>query len=168
VETRPFKGLVVANLILNNWDWKTSNNKVYDAPGAPGAPGSPGGGGRLYVVRDLGASLGQTSFPALLNVKPLSNLPQGSRNDVEDFEKQGFIKGVEGQRVKFDYNGIHGGLVDHVTVADVVWACRLMSRISDQQWNEAFRAAGYDASSQQRYVAKLKAKINEGLALGPQ
>jgi hypothetical protein len=159
VDTQPFKGLVVANLILNNWDWKTSNNKVY------GASGESVGGGRLYVVRDLGASLGQTSFPGLLNVKPLSNLPQGSRNDVEDFEKQGFIKGVDGQRVKFDYNGIHGGLVDRLTVNDVVWACRLMARISDAQWNDAFRAAGYPAEVQQRYVAKLKAKIGEGLAI---
>lgn len=28
VNTQPFKGLVVANLILNNWDWKTSNTRV--------------------------------------------------------------------------------------------------------------------------------------------
>src|SRR5688572_21046285 len=30
VGSRPFGGLVVANLILNSWDWKTSNNKVYE------------------------------------------------------------------------------------------------------------------------------------------
>ena len=29
VGSRPYAGLVVANLILNNWDWKTSNNKIY-------------------------------------------------------------------------------------------------------------------------------------------
>ena len=39
--TQPFKGLVVANLLLNNWDWKTSNNKVYElsATAAPGRGG---------------------------------------------------------------------------------------------------------------------------------
>ena len=37
VSTQPFKGLLVANLILNNWDWKTSNNKVYDLADRDGA-----------------------------------------------------------------------------------------------------------------------------------
>jgi hypothetical protein len=27
--TQPFRGLIVANILLSNWDWKTSNNKVY-------------------------------------------------------------------------------------------------------------------------------------------
>jgi hypothetical protein len=159
VETQPFRGLIVANLLVNNWDWKTSNNKIYDVAG------DTGGGRRLYVVRDIGASLGQTSFPAVLNFKPLSGLPQGSRNDVDDFEKQDFIKGIDGQKVKFDYRGVNGGLVDRLRVNDVVWTCRLMARISDQQWADAFRAAGYDGAVQQRYIAKLKSKISEGLAL---
>ena len=38
VTTQPFRGLVVANLVLNNWDWKTSNNKVYHITGRDGAP----------------------------------------------------------------------------------------------------------------------------------
>src|SRR5262245_47049752 len=28
--TRAFKGLVVANLMMNNWVWKTSNNEIYE------------------------------------------------------------------------------------------------------------------------------------------
>jgi hypothetical protein len=54
VHTRPFKGLIVANLMLNNWDWKTSNNKIYEVTRADG------GVERQYIVRDLGASLGKT------------------------------------------------------------------------------------------------------------
>jgi hypothetical protein len=46
-----------------------------------------------------------------------------------------------------------------------VWGCRLMSRVSDRQYDDAFRAAGYTDDVRQRYVAKLKAKIAEGLAL---
>ena len=59
VSTQAFKGLVVANLVLNNWDWKTSNNKVYDVSSADGSAR------RVYVVRDLGASLGKTTLSAL-------------------------------------------------------------------------------------------------------
>jgi hypothetical protein len=159
VATQPFKGLIVANLILNNWDWKTSNNKVYDVADGNDPPR------RRYVVRDLGASLGKTSFPGFLKWMPTRGLGQGSRNDVEDFEEQGFIKSVEGRRVKFDYRGIHNRLVDTLTVEDVVWACRLMARVSDEQWHDAFRAAGYEEAQRQRFITKLKSKIREGLTL---
>jgi hypothetical protein len=154
--TQPFKGLVVANLILNNWDWKTSNNKVYVDTRSRR---------QMYVVRDLGASLGKTTFPQFLKWTPLRMGKQGSRNDLEDFEAQGFIKDIDGDRITFDYKGINTRLVDTVTVQDVVWACRLMSRLSAQQWDDAFRAAAYEPVERQRFIAKLKSKINQGLAL---
>ena len=47
----------------------------------------------------------------------------------------------------------------------MIWACRLMARVSDAQWTDVFRAAGYPEDTRQRYVTKLKAKIAEGLAL---
>ena len=159
VSTQPFKGLLVANLILNNWDWKTSNNKVYDLAGRDGATR------RVFVVRDLGASLGKTTFPRFLAWTPFRAMAQGSRNDVAGFEEQALIKKVEGQQVTFDYRGIHNGLVDMLTVDDVVWTCRLMGRLSDRQWRDAFRAAGYGDAEQQRFITKLKSKIDEGLAL---
>jgi hypothetical protein len=42
-------GLVVAMMMINNWDLKTSNNKLYEVIGGGGSPR------RLYVARDLGA-----------------------------------------------------------------------------------------------------------------
>jgi hypothetical protein len=162
VGSQPFQALIVANLMLNNWDWKTSNNKIYNRHGVQDGPR------QVYVVRDLGASLGKTSFPKILRLTPARGFGQGSRNDVADFEAQGFIKGLDGQRVKFDYNGIHPKIVETVTVDDVVWTCRLMGRISDAQWHDAFRAAGFPEGEQRRYVEKLKSKIRDGLALaGP-
>ena len=86
VGTQPFQGLVVANLMFNNWDWKTSNNKIYDLHDAREGPR------QVYVVRDLGASLGKTSFPSFLRWTPTRAMAQGSRNDVDGFEHQGFIK----------------------------------------------------------------------------
>ena len=156
--TQPFKGLVVANMILNNWDWKTSNNKVYDVARSDGGPT------RIYIVRDLGASLGKTSAPALTRWLG-SRMAQGSRNEIEDFESQGLIRGVEGDRVDFDYKGIYKGVVESVTAADVAWASQRLSRLSDAQWNDAFRAGGYPPDIAARYIAKLKSKIAEGLAL---
>jgi hypothetical protein len=162
VGSQPFQGLLVVNVMLNNWDWKTSNNKIYDRPNATDGPT------RVYVVRDVGASLGKTSFPQFLRWTPMRGMGQGSRNEVDDFVEQGFIKEIDGQQVKFHYNGIHQKLVDTITVKDVVWTSRLMSRVSDEQWRDAFRAGGFTPGEQQRYVDKLKSKIRDGLALaGP-
>ena len=156
--TRPLNGLVVANLIINNWDWKTSNNKIYDLTNPDGS------GERRYVVRDLGASFGKSDAPVLARVLG-DRIPQGNRNNLEDFEKQGFIKRVTGNRVEFDYGGIHQTIVDAVTVEDVVWTCRLLARLSDEQWTAAFTAGGYPPDQAARFIAKLKSKIAEGLAL---
>ena len=119
----------------------------------------------MYVVRDLGASLGKTTFPAILKWTPMRGIGQGTRNDLEGFEEQGFIKGVSGNRVEFHYRGIHNRLVDTVSVDDVAWACRLLAELSDRQWDDAFRAAGYPEAHRRRFVAKIKTKIGEGLAL---
>ena len=156
--TQQFKGLVVANLIINNWDWKTSNNKIYDIVSADGT------GERRYVVRDLGASFGKSDAPVLARVLG-ARIAQGNRNNLEDFEKQGFIKSVTGTRVEFDYGGIHQHIADAVTADDVVWTCRLLSRLSDEQWKAAFTAGGYPPDQAARFIAKLKSKIAEGLAL---
>lgn len=160
VSTQPFKGLVVANVLLNNWDWKTSNNRVYQVEESSG--GRPR---RLHVVRDLGASLGRTSLSPLLRPFRIESFKQGSRNDIDGFESQGFIEKVTGDHVSFDYRGIHGRLLNTLSPRDVVWACELMSRLSDGQWNDAFRAAGYLPEESRRYVTKIKSKIVEGLGL---
>jgi hypothetical protein len=37
--------------------------------------------------------------------------------------------------------------------------------ITDHQWSDAFAAGNYDAQSTARYVARIRAKAQEGLAL---
>jgi hypothetical protein len=157
VGTRPFNGLVVANILLNNWDWKTSNNKIYATGGADGAPAR-----RIYVVQDLGASLGKTAYPRFLAWMPTKYIKQGSRNNLEDFEAQAFIEGVEGDRPKFVYRGIHHSLVDLITVSDVHWLVERMSKLTDGQLGDAFRAGGYADDVTRRYVATIRAKLAEG------
>jgi hypothetical protein len=92
VGTRPFKGLVVAQLIFNNWDWKTSNNKIYVVRNGAGSR-------QLYVVRDLGASLGRARQSPIFQWLHIRHL-QGTKNDLNGFEQQAFIEGIEGERVR--------------------------------------------------------------------
>jgi hypothetical protein len=156
--TREFKGLVVANLMVNNWDLKTTNNKLYvlDRP--------VDGVTRWFVVRDLGASLGKTSMPFMYRWLGWRHR-SGSKNEVADFEGQQFIKRVHGDDVDFDYLGLDGALVNRLHVEDVRWTCELLARLSDAQLDDAFRAAGYDADHRARYARKIKEKIAQGLSM---
>ena len=149
--TRELKGLLVVLLMLNSTDLKDSNNSIYEAKGLDGFAGS--GAARWFVVRDLGAALGETG-----KVYP-------RRNWLEGFEKQAFLASVDGGRVRFDYDGRHQELLQTIGPDDVQWAAREMSRLSDVQWRDAFRAGNYAPAQADRYIARIKEKIADGLAL---
>jgi hypothetical protein len=159
-DERPFKGLIVANLILNNWDFKTANNKIYEVAEGKGEVR------RRYVVRDLGASLGLAKQSAFWKFFGIPN-SQGTKNDIDGFESQPFIERVDGDRITFAYRGVNTALVRSVSIGDVQWACALLAKIADAQWHEAFRAGGYPLLARERYIKKMKAKIAEGLSLRP-
>lgn len=153
IGSRPFASLVTVNLLLKNWDLKTSNNKIYMVTNEDGI------GDRRYVVRDLGASLGKARQPRFLSWLPFMRHKQGSKNDLEDFEAQGLVRALNGDHVEFDYRGIDDALVDSVTAADLRWTCELLSRLSERQWLDAFRAGGYTGDQSSRYVRKIQEKI---------
>jgi hypothetical protein len=149
VGTQPYRGLLVLMMMLNSTDLKGDNNALYLVK-------QPGRQPRhWYVVKDLGASLGTTG----------KLYPQ--RNDVDEFERHGFVKEVVGRNVEFEFAGRHQELLQHLTVGDVRWISRRLARLTDRQWDDAFRAAGYPEEVRRRYIAKMKAKIAEGLSLRP-
>jgi hypothetical protein len=144
VGTRELKGLLVANLVLNNWDLKDNNNRIY----RPERHGK--GPRRWFVMQDVGASLGRSAWPV------------GNRNDIDSFEAQNLIERIEDGHVTFDYRGRHRDLLEGITVADVAWACGLLNRLTDKQWADAFRAATVAPEIAERYIAKIKSKVAEG------
>jgi hypothetical protein len=149
-------GLLVAQMMINNWDLKASNNKIVDRAGS-----SPG---RFYIVRDLGASLGSNEQANWLRWTQM-RIAQGSKNDVAGFDESDFIDGVEDGYVKFSYSGPNKHLVSRILPAHVRWTAKLFARLSDRQWQDAFRAGGYSPEDAARYIAKFKHKIREGLTL---
>jgi hypothetical protein len=159
VGTSEYGGLIVANLLLASWDWKTSNNKIYqlDEP--------VNGVTRWFIVRDLGASLGKFTYPPVLRLFRLRGFGQGTRNDLTGFEQQGFIRRVDGDSVEFDYKGIYRDVISTVTPAHVRWACERLSMLSERQWSDAFRSAGYTPDQTARYTNRIKQKIAQGLQL---
>lgn len=155
VGTRQLKGLIVANLILNNWDLKPSQNRIYTRVRGSRF-GAHAGPRRWFVVQDLGASLGKTGWPV------------GNRNNIDDFESQRLVLGVQDGRIQFDYHARHKELLADITPADVVWICRLLDRITDAQWADLFAGAHMSDADGRRYTRKIKSKIQEGLALQSQ
>jgi hypothetical protein len=148
IGTRELNGLLVLQVMLGNSDLKDEQNALYTLQQ------KFEGASRWYVARDLGQSFGRTG---------VIDAPRG---DLKVFEETPFIKGMAGQYVRFDYRGRHGALVDHMTAADVRWICEKLQRLTDKQWNDAFRAGGYAPEVASRFIRRFEQKIAEGLALG--
>jgi hypothetical protein len=146
-DTREMKGLLVIQAMLGNSDLKDQQNVIY-------ALKEPlEGAKRWYVARDLGQSFGRTG---------VIDAPRG---DPSVFEKTPFITGVVDGKVRFDYRGRHRVLFENITPADVRWACDQLRSLTDQQWQDAFRAGGFSEPIAERFIRRMKQKIGEGLAL---
>ena len=150
VGTEPLRGLFVLMVMVNNWDLKTRQNHVYELTGGRAGPV------RRYAVRDLGASLGSTR-----------RFFSGSKSNVDDFERELFIHSVRNGRVRFHYRGAwrQPHLTRGVTPADVRWISARLARLTPKQWSDAFKAAGYTETETERYVVRLRQKVNEGLGV---
>lgn len=148
VGTREYNGLLSLLMLINSTDLKNDNNEMYEVKGPPRERAS-----RWYVVKDLGASLGETG-----RVDP-------RRGYLEGFEREPFLRGRDGEFVRFAFRGRHQELLQQIRVADLKWACQRVLALTDRQWRDAFAAANYDQETTDRYVARIRAKAREGLAL---
>jgi hypothetical protein len=148
VGTRAYNGLLALMMIINSTDLKNDNNELYEV-----ADGAREEARLWYVVKDLGASLGETG-----RFDP-------RRGYITGFEREPFVVGVKSGLVRFAFRGRHQELLGHITVDDVKWTCQRVLRISDEQWRDAFRAGGYDEPTTSRFVARIRHKAEEGLAL---
>ena len=149
IGTRPFNGLLVVMLMLNSTDLKDDNNSIYELQKRFPANGPDLR--RWFVVRDVGAALGETGklFPR--------------RNWIEGFEQEKFITGIKDGRIQFAYTGRHQELLPLITPADLRWAATRMQRLTDRQWRDAFRTANYTDEITNRYLRKIRQKIEEAL-----
>jgi len=159
VGTREFNGLRVMMALINNWDLKTENNAiVIDKDG-----------NQEYMVTDVG-----TAFGAAGNTFTES----GSKNNLEAYRHSKFIAKVTPEYVDFNLPQrpplLH--LVDlphfvhqmrmkwvgsHIPRADAKWVGSLLSRLSPEQIQDAFRAAGYSREEIAGFTQALQARIAE-------
>jgi hypothetical protein len=160
--TRELNGLKTMMVLLNNWDTFKKNNKVLHDKNT---------GEARYTVTDLGATLGAVGgFGA-----------HRSKNNVKDFTRDRFVKKVDDDKVKFDYdlkpkklglislawppyffrqrkatNAMQKVPIDHAS-----WVGSQLAQLTDSQLRDSFRAAGYDKATTEAYVRALRSRINE-------
>jgi hypothetical protein len=153
VGRREFQALKVLMVLLNNWDIKDSNNQILFVRGARG------GNQLQYIISDLGATFGKTgSLPLFWRITR-------SRNNPEDYEKAKFIDGVKEGHVDFHYGGKNRGLFDDISIEDARWTGNLLSRLSQKQIRDAFRAANYTPEEIELLTDGVQARINELVSL---
>jgi hypothetical protein len=144
VSTPEFQGLKVMMVLLNNWDIKDDNNVVLLTRNE-----TTGENELRYIVSDLGGSLGKTG-----------GFLSRSRNKPSDFVKSDFIEEVKGNLIDFNYGGKNKALFENITVSDAKWIGGLLSRLSDRQIKDAFRAANYSDKEVELLFEAVKNRIN--------
>lgn len=145
--TREMNGLLVLQAMLGNSDLKETQNVIYKLE----KPFE--GADTWYVARDLGHTFGRTG---------VIDAPRG---DIDVFEQTPFILGVENGKVQFEYRGRHKALFANIRPGDVRWVCDQLNKLTDDQWRDAFRAGGVEATVADRFIRRMKQRIGEGLAL---
>lgn len=146
--TKEFQGMLVLMSLLNNWDLKDDNNKVLFVKGTNGQDELH------YIISDLGTTFGKTG-----------GLFSRNRNEPESFVKTKFVEGVDAGRVRLAYGGKNSGLFKNITVEDAKWIGGWLSRLSDKQISDAFRAANYSAADVDLLTKAVRSRIQQLVAL---
>ena len=162
--TRELNGLRVMMAVINDWDLKKVNNKIY----AGGDDEPP-----VYMVGDLGAAFGPPGV-----ILPLHR----SRSDLGKYAASTFIKTTTPQyvdfvtprapfvvmsfwpftyfpRVKLD------NLLRHVPREDAHWMGTVLARLSKRQVRDAFRAARWQPDVVDAYANIVEDRIRQLCAL---
>ncbi|HKD05164.1 MAG TPA: hypothetical protein VKB79_04600 [Bryobacteraceae bacterium] len=158
--SRELNGLRTLMSLINNWDLKDVNNAIFREKTDDGTR-------LLYIVSDLGASFGSPRFDAGY---------AHDKGDLPDYQKSKFIKKVTDTEVDFETPGEPSKAVilnpaqyvkrrelvwvgDHIPRADARWMGELLSRLSAQQLQDAFRAGGYSTEAANQFVTVVQDRI---------
>jgi hypothetical protein len=163
--TRELNGLRALMAVINNWDLKDINNKVFAEKGREAGVDPPK---QTYIVSDLGASFGTTGFVVGL---------RKSRGNLEAFRSSRFVTKVRPQYVDFAtpsratlldifnppefFMRLHLRWIGkRVPRSDAKWMASLLARLSPEQIRDAFRAAGYSPDEVEGFAEVLEKRIS--------
>jgi hypothetical protein len=161
--TRELDGLRVLMAVINNWDLKDVNNTIYQVKHATGPE-------QLYVVSDLGASFGGAAFGWPID-KSRGYLPAYRHSKLIKHATTEYVDFVSPARPKFMYfffgpgsyrNRVRLGWIGkHIPRENAAWMGQLLARLSREQIQDAFRAAGYEPEQVDGFRGVLEHRIGE-------
>jgi hypothetical protein len=152
------QGLKILMALMENWDLKDENNRILVVRNGNRAE-------LQYIVSDLGSTFGKTGGQK--SPMALIRSIKGSRNEPEDYVDDKFIDGVRGDIVRLDYEGKNSDIMKDITIADARWIGNWLSRLSDRQLEDAFRAANYSSEEVSMLARAVRKRINELMSLRP-
>jgi hypothetical protein len=82
-------------------------------------------------------------------------------NDPGTWYEAGFVSGVKGGMIDFDFKGKGRSLMDDITVAQGHWLASRLAMLSDKQIDDAFRAANYSPDEIKILKDGFKARLEE-------
>ncbi len=142
--SKELSGLAILNTMLNNWDAKPTNNNVL---------GMYDDAGKIwdwYLVADWGGSFGK-----------MSGFVTYSKWNLEDYNRQAFLDGVSGGKLKLHYRGRSAGSIRAVPVEHAKWFAGIVGQLTDAQLRDAFKAGAGTSSEIEGFTRRVRAKINE-------
>jgi hypothetical protein len=156
--TKEFNGFRVMMALINNWDLKDENNATFDADGK-----------KVYYVSDLGASFGTTGR---------SVTRAESKGNLENFTNSKFIVNTTDTVVNFGVPSrpalVHvieqpefkqrlgmEWIGKEIPLADARWIGAILAKLSKEQIQGAFGAAGYSPKEVVGFSAVIEERIAE-------
>jgi hypothetical protein len=165
--TRELSGLKILMILLNNFDARAANNRIFYVRNSAGRREA------RYTVSDLGATLGKADGLG----------GRRTKNNLQDFLSTRFVTGTEddGRVVEFDYDTRPTGLgvftifyppyyrgevkkekaMRGIPTEHARWIGSLLSQLTDEQLRDAFWAANYNRETMEGYVRALRQRINQ-------
>ncbi len=154
VGTKELNGLRVMMALLNNWDLSADNNSIYEVDDE-----------RRYLVSDVGATFGKTG-----------NSFSRTKSVLRDYANSKFIEKVTADYVNFVMHSRPFFLTvfnvrnyrartrmervtKHIPRADAKWLGQRLSRLSEGQVRDCFRAAGYTPEEIEGYTKVIQERI---------
>jgi hypothetical protein len=147
--TNEFQGLKMMMVFFTNWDILDLQNKILAADG-------PDGSKELhYIISDLGSTFGKLGNNNMFMIYRLGR----KTNNPEKYSEASFIDRVENGRIDLAYKGKNRDLFNDITVEQGRWLADLLLQLSDQQIDDAFRAANYSEEDRKLLVEAVKNRI---------
>ncbi|HEV8385420.1 MAG TPA: hypothetical protein VGQ11_11165 [Candidatus Acidoferrales bacterium] len=154
VGTRELSGLKIMMALMNNWDLKPLNNSIYE-----------GNGEYRYLVSDVGATFGRTGEHFTR-----------TKDNLDHYVQSKFIRKTTPEAVDFvvDSRPIllfamfvptyveqtkRERVVKNIPREHARWMGQLLSRLSEQQIRDCFRAGNYSPEEIDGFTKKIQERI---------